>query len=54
MNDRAVDQEDRQHHKAMAPFIKMPILAAVLAISVCQILVLAATYESWSLPMVII
>ena len=35
--------------------IKMPILAAVLAISVLLvILVLAAQYESWSLPMVIV
>jgi multidrug efflux pump len=33
----------------------MPILAAVLAISVLLvILVLAAQYESWSLPMVIV
>ncbi|HEY3048101.1 MAG TPA: multidrug efflux RND transporter permease subunit [Polaromonas sp.] len=35
--------------------IKIPILAAVLAISVLLvILVLAAQYESWSLPMVIV
>jgi multidrug efflux pump subunit AcrB len=35
--------------------IKVPILAAVLAISVLLvILVLAAQYESWSLPMVIV
>jgi multidrug efflux pump len=35
--------------------LKMPILAAVLAISVLLvILVLAAQYESWSLPMVIV
>jgi len=35
--------------------IKLPVLAAVLAISVLLvILVLAAQYESWSLPMVIV